>query len=294
MKIFTSIVFILLCNFSFAQTIYLDSVAKVSKRTFTYKKSKEEKLKLDFYKPKKLSGEYPLLIFVHGGGFSGGKRDGDNIKYFAKQMANRGYAVASISYRLTMKNLGFGCQTKAADKINAFNSASEDISLAVKYILEKNKKFKINTKKIILIGSSAGAEAILNLAYNYENKILPKDFKFAGVVSMAGATVSVDNLTAMNAIPTQLFHGIADKLVPYNIAPHHYCNKNDSGYLMLYGSKAIANKLKELGEPYYLYSVKDGGHSWANIPMNNCTEQILDFLYFDVLQEKKRQTEIYN
>lgn len=292
MKYLFLFVFIFCFNLSFSQVLYLDKTFTVSKKTYTYNTiDARKKLKFDFYKPKEAVDELPLLIYVHGGGFSGGKRNSKNAVRFAKQMAERGYAVASISYRLTMQKVGFGCTTNSSDKINAFNAASEDISLAVKYILNNKEKYNINASKIILIGTSAGAEAILNLAYVYDNRILPTNFKFAGLVSMAGALTSLDNITPQNAIPTQLFHGTYDKLVPYNIASHHYCSKKSDGFLLLYGSKAIASKLKNLGKSYYLYSVTKGDHSWSIRPMVYSKTEILDFLYYDVLKESKRQIE---
>lgn len=292
MKIFTTVLFFFIIKVGFSQTIYLDKVAAVSKRTYKYHKTENNtKLKLDFYKPKKIKGKLPLLVFVHGGGFSGGKRNDKNSVSFALNMASRGYAVASISYRLTMKKLGFGCDTKFEDKIKAFNSASEDISIAVKYLLKKKRKFKLNTDKITLVGSSAGAEAILNLVYVYNNEILPNNFKFAGLISMAGAVTSLEKIKKENAIPTQLFHGTDDPLVPYNNAPHHYCKKTDKGYLELYGSKAIANKLKELEQSYNLYTINKGDHSWASKPIYQCTTEILNFLYYDVLRKSKRMIE---
>jgi para-nitrobenzyl esterase len=272
--------------------LYLEKVATVSKRTYRYQKTTDnKKLKLDFYRPKKVKGRLPLLIYVHGGGFSGGKRNDKNTVRFAKNMAARGYAVAAISYRLTRKKLGFGCATKSEDKIIAFNEASKDISAAVRYLLNKSSEFRINTNKIVLIGSSAGAEAVLNLVYVYNDKTLPKSFKFAGVISMAGALTSVENITTETAIPTQLFHGTKDQLVPYNTAPHHYCNTNDAGYLLLFGSKAIANKLKKITAPYYLYTIDEGDHSWASRPMFQCTKEIVDFLYYDVLHRNNRSIE---
>lgn len=274
------------------QEIYFDSIFKVKKRTFKYKKIDGQKLKLDFYSPKKIKKEFPLIVYVHGGGFSGGKRNENYIKDFANFLTQRGYAVASISYRLTMKRKGFGCNTNADDKINAFNIASEDISFALQYLLKKKRKFNVNADKIILVGSSAGAEAVLHLAYVYQNSILPKDFKLAGIISMAGALISLDNINEKTAIPTQFFHGTSDTLVPFNAAPHHYCSKNDVGYLPLFGAQAIANQLKSLNKSYYLYTVKNGDHSWNSRPMYQCRTEILDFLYFDVLQQKNRQTEI--
>ena len=279
---------------SFSQVLYLDKGFSVSKKTATYKSiNYAKKLRFDFYKPRKAKGELPLLIYVHGGGFSGGKRKTKNVVSFAKHMAERGYAVASISYRLTMRDVGFGCATNSSDKINAFNEASEDISLAVKFILDNKEKYHVDASKIILIGASAGAEAILNLAYVYDNKILPTDFKFAGLISMAGAVTTIENITSKTAIPTQLFHGINDKSIPYHIASHHYCSKNSNGYLMLYGSKAIAEKLKKLGKPFYLYSVKKGDHSWSIRPIIYSKPEIIDFLYYDVLKQSKRQIETY-
>jgi para-nitrobenzyl esterase len=290
MKFFISFLFLAITTLSFSQTLYLDKVSAVSKRTYTYQKNKgEKKLKLDFYKPKKVKGALPLLLYVHGGGFSGGKRNDKNTVNFANNMAARGYAVASISYRLTRKNLGFNCDTKSEDKIKAFNATSEDISYAIKYILSKKRRFKIDINKIILIGTSAGAEAVLNLAYVHRTKILPEDIKFAGLISMAGAIISLDTITKEKAIPTQLFHGTDDQLVPYDIDSHHYCKNNNAGYLILYGSKAIAHKLKILGQSFYLYTIQKGDHSWSGKPMYECTPEILDFLYYDVLKNKKRQ-----
>jgi predicted peptidase len=292
MKYVVSFLFIFCFKLSFSQVLYLDKAFNVSKKTYTYKTiNSKKKLKFDFYKPSEAKAKSPLIIFVHGGGFSGGKRNSKNAVRFAKQMAQRGYAVASVSYRLTMRNVGFGCTTKYLDKINAFNSASEDISLAIKYILKYKHGFNISSNKVILIGTSAGAETVLNLAYVYNNKILTKDFKFAGVVSMAGAVTSVKKITSKNAIPTQLFHGANDKLVPYDIASHHYCSKKSDGYLLLYGSKPIANKLKKLGKPFYLYTVKKGDHSWSIRPMIYSKSEILDFLYYDVLKQCERQIE---
>ena len=292
MKLPVFFLFFFSVTLSFSQTLYLDKVATVSKRTYRYQKTTDhKKLKLDFYRPKKVKGILPLLIYVHGGGFSGGKRNDKNTVRFAKNMAARGYAVAAISYRLTRKKLGFGCATKSEDKIIAFNEASKDISAAVHYLLNKNSKFRINTNKIVLIGSSAGAEAVLNLVYVYNDKTLPTSFKFAGVISMAGALTSVENITTETAIPTQLFHGTEDQLVPYDRAPHHYCNTNDAGYLQLYGSKAIADKLKKISASYYLYTIDEGNHSWASRPMFQCTQEIVDFLYYDVLHRKNRSIE---
>lgn len=279
-------------QFSIGQVEFLDSLYSVKKTTHTYHiLNKKDSLQLDFYQPKSIDKKRPLLLYVHGGGFSGGQRDDSNTVQFANKMAQRGYAVASISYQLIMKKLGFGCTTETTEKINAFNTAANDISLAVKHIIDNDSIYNIDATKIIISGTSAGAEAVLHLAYVYEDNILPENFKFAGVIGLAGAIITLDTIDAKKAIPTQLFHGTNDNLVPYHIAAHHYCTPDAKGYMMLYGSRAIADRLKGLGKSYYLFSVNGGTHSWSGIPMNRCITEVVDFLYNDVLNTAKRQTE---
>src|SRR5438045_8224852 len=50
---------------------------------------------LDIYLPEKVDQALPLVIYIHGGGWSGGDK-----KYFPAQvLVSQGYAVASINYR---------------------------------------------------------------------------------------------------------------------------------------------------------------------------------------------------
>lgn len=247
---------------------------------------------LDYYRAKEAKDKLPLVIYVHGGGFMVGNRGGKGLENFANKLASRGYAVASISYRLTMKDKGFGCDTEAQAKKKAFDEASVDVDNAVKYILENEKIFNIEKDKIVLSGSSAGAEAVLNTVYDFEHKELPKDFKYGGVISMAGALTTMENITGETAIPTQMFHGTGDSLVPFDVAPHHYCSDSQPGYWILYGSGTIARKLRGLGKSYYLYTVYGGSHRWAGKPMELFFEDIIDFLYNDVVNPiSNRQTE---
>jgi len=292
MRIIVSLLLFFSLQISISQNTILDSIPAVKKTTHVYKTIKQDTLKLDFYHTDNDNNiNKPLLIYVHGGGFSGGSRNDDYITNFANKIVQEGFSVASISYRLTMKRKGFGCDVKSKYKIKAFDSASKDISYAVNFILKNQNQFNINPDKIVISGSSAGAEAVLNLAYVYDKNILPRKFKFAGVIGLAGAITSLDRINAETAIPTQLFHGSNDNLVSYYIAAHHYCKKNTKGDLMLYGSRAIADRLKGLGKSYYLYSIIGGGHEWNSMPMHKNLEEILDFLKNDVLKGGIRQTE---
>lgn len=284
--------FLLMTYEGYSQKAFLDSTYSVSVKTLDYKTIDEQVLQLDLYQPKTEFDQLPLIVHVHGGGFSGGSRDRHDVAQYCRELASRGYQVASISYRLTMKGIGFGCDVPAPKKVDAINNASIDASYAIRFLLENMDRFKIDPDKIILSGSSAGAETILNMAFVFDAGVLPKGQKYAGLISMAGAITTLDKINKDLAIPSLFFHGTADPLVPYATAPHHFCDEDKPGYLTLHGSASIAGKLKELGEAYYLYTISEGNHDWAESPKHLCLDEIVDFLYNDIMHvEEIRQNE---
>ena len=280
-----------------AQERYLDPVFEnINQTTHTYAIKGDEQLQLDIYQPEgDTVGNRPLMLYVHGGGFSGGSRQADNVVKFCESMARRGYVAASMSYTLTMKGQSFGCQQPTQNKIATFREAGQDIYRATSFFLERVDSLRINPQQIVLAGSSAGAEAILHAAYWDETRLadgellVRENFQYAGLISMAGALLNLDWVNASSVIPGQFFHGTCDNLVPYGQAPHHYCNPSDPGYMTLYGGQAIAEKMAQLGEGFYLYTACNGRHEWAGKPMTNNVKEITDFFYYDVLQGKKRQ-----
>lgn len=276
----------------FSQTRYLESIIdSVKIDTYTYAFKDGNELKLDIYLPAFDSEDNkPLLLFVHGGGFSGGSRGGETNHRFCSSMAERGYVAVSMSYRLTRKGTetGFGCDCPALDKLNTFEAAVEDIQDATFFLIDNRQEFGIDPHKIILMGSSAGAEAVLNAAYKPENCYdLPSGpVSYAGVISMAGAIHDTSLIYDESAIPSMFFHGTCDNLVPYATAPHHYCDKGKPGYLILYGAKTISEKLEELEVPYWLYTVCGGGHEVAGTPMYKYFDAITEFCYEYVVLNK--------
>lgn len=291
MRFFYALVFTILANCLAAQIMFRDSmIHQLTTSEYTFETPQQDTLSFDFYYHQS-SQPLPLIVYAHGGGFSEGDKKDDDVVAFCKQLAHCGYAVASVNYRLTMFDIGFGCDVPASDKINAINEASFDVSSAVNYILENNAIFQIDPDRVILAGDSASAEIVLNMAYVYQNDVLP-NIKFAGVIGLAGAIIHLDKLDTDRAIPTLLFHGTGDRLVPYNVAPHHYCHQDAKGYLTLYGSKAIAERLKGIGSSYYLYTIVNGSHDWAKLPRTRCFDEVTDFLFNDVINiQTIRQTE---
>lgn len=267
---------------------YSLSAQQVERKTLTY----EDTLGMDVFIPQDGKAARPLLIYVHGGGFSGGERDLPNHLEFCERYAERGWVTATISYHLMMKGQSFGCDQPVQNKINTFYVSARNIHQAVAYLLSKKDELAIDPSRVVIAGSSAGAEAVLHAAYWKKTRdgMLPNDFKYAGVISMAGALLDQRWITAQTAIPTALFHGTCDNLVPYANAPHHYCAADQTGFMMLYGSYAVAMRLKELNQPYFLMTDCGGGHEWNEYPIREkYDDMIRSFLEQDILNQDFRQ-----
>ncbi|MDH5399891.1 MAG: alpha/beta hydrolase [Cyclobacteriaceae bacterium] len=245
-----------------------------------------------FYPVASSSEKRPVLIYVHGGGFGAGTRDHPSHLEFCEHFAKKGWVTATISYHLTMKGKSFSCDQPKANKVATFNTVAGNIHQSVAYLLQRQKQFNIDPHRIVLIGSSAGAEAALHAIYCEDTRegILPESFRYAGVISMAGALLDEKMITAENVVPTQMFHGTCDQLVPYASAPHHYCSPEDVGYLNLAGSFTLSERLKALNTGSYLVTDCSGGHEWSGHPIKpQYIHHIEDFLEKDVLNGEGRQ-----
>jgi hypothetical protein len=84
--------------------------------------------------------------------------------------------------------------------------------------------------------------------------------------------------------PTMMFHGTADKIVPYKKIK--FFNRG------FYGSSSIANTFKENKYPYFIYRELGLGHEVAVLPIYNAIPDILDFLDKFVKQGKKYQVDL--
>ncbi len=279
-----------------AQEIYLDSLYKVDPiKTEVYAEKDGENLIIDLYRPAGVDEKTPLIVFMHGGGFSGGSPKNPHEVKFARIAASQGYTVGLISYRLKRKETGFGCDFEASGKIETFQMAAEDFMDAVTYMHNNAEKFQIDKDKIIVGGSSAGAEAVLNAVYNpdlmFDNSEY-SDIKFSAVFSLAGAIVDARYIGEEQAVPGIFFHGTDDNLVPYATAAHHYCENSKPGYLILDGSKTIVEKLKQLDTSFLFYRFKDARHEISGMPFEYLPE-VFSFLKSIIFEDNKIQSVIY-
>jgi acetyl esterase/lipase len=273
------------------QERYLEAVFDSSEvQTYTYATKNGQNLDLDVYSPAFDQEELrPVILYVHGGGFSSGSRNDDNAIRFCKRLAEYGYISVSISYRLTLKDspTGFGCDCPATDKLNTFHAAVEDLQDATFFLIQRRESLGIDPQRIILAGSSAGAETILNTGYQppmcYGLDSGP--VSYAGLISMAGAIPDTARIFPESAIPSLLFHGTCDELVPYATDSHRHCKPDQSGFLTLHGSWTIAQKLGQLKVPCWLHTTCGGGHELAGTPMTTYFDVITLFCYAYVLHK---------
>lgn len=266
-------------------------------KTYTYAIKGLDTLKLDVYTPYKIekNDSLPVILWMHGGGFAGGSRaNGAEVKMM-KYLTEKGFIGISISYRLLRKGkkTGFGCDCPKDEKLFTFAKAAEDYLDAAKFVFENHEMIQADTKKIIAGGSSAGAEGVLNAVfmkdYFIENARLYDDVKFVGVFSLAGALVDANYITENNAIPTMLFHGSEDNLVPYGTSAHHKCDPGREGYIILHGSESIANRLDDLGSSYYFHKVIGGRHELSSVPFEQL-DTVMEFINKTIINSEIIQT----
>ena len=131
--------------------------------------------RLDVFQPAKPdSARRPILIFVHGGAFTGGDkhRPGnvfyDNIMLWA--VAN-GMVGVNITYRLAPEN--------------PYPAGAEDVAMAVQWTLENATKFGGDPRRIFLMGHSAGAVHVATYVAHPEfHKV--KGSGLAGAILVSG------------------------------------------------------------------------------------------------------------
>ncbi len=147
----------------------IDSTPNVSYGSADDYLHKTQNLLFDFYEPHNDTvSKRPLLIYVHGGGFAGGTRKWPSIKLICEKMAMKGYAVASIDYRLDPTFNIFHSDTNR----RAMTDAMHDLKASIRFFKLKQIKYKIDTSKMFVGGESAGAITAMMATYIDKQKEL--------------------------------------------------------------------------------------------------------------------------
>jgi acetyl esterase/lipase len=112
----------------------------VFEQNIEYSNPDDQHLQLNMARPKDGDGPFPAVLCIHGGGFRAGNRDGWNNR--CKKIAEHGYVAVTVTYRLAPKY--------------QFPAAVYDVKAAVRWLRANSAKYKIDPKKIGVVGDSAG------------------------------------------------------------------------------------------------------------------------------------------
>lgn len=270
---------VMLLSFSiFAQTDYTEE--------FAVKDTNH--LLLDVYMPTITPPDtgFPCFVYVFGGGFIGGRRDEPMMVKAFEKLSERGYVVVAIDYRLGLKGVTKMGMSMVNTLEYAIRLAVEDLYSATVYLCKNADRFHINTKEIMISGGSAGAITALQADYWLHNqhetaKLLPQGFRYAGVISYAGAILSRNGKVKYadgQPAPTLFYHGTEDKLVNYNQIA--FAN------LGFFGSNKIAPQFKKFNYPYRFKRMENFGHEVAAMLPYLLDE--IDVFYHDWIRDGKR------
>jgi predicted esterase len=264
----------------------------VEKQTYTFAQRDTCNLKMDVYMPDDTLSAHPCVFFVFGGGFKMGERDTPSAVAYMEYLAKNGIVGVAIDYRLGLKGVESTSVIELAKLMeNAVNVGVEDTYSAVNYVLQHTSDFKVDSKQIVLSGSSAGAIISLQCDYYLQNghelsKVLPSGFRFGGIVPFAGAIAAFNGKVKyqQQPAPTLFMHGTKDKLVVYN-------------KLMvfgkgMFGSNAIAKQFEKNGWPYQFIRFSNFGHEIAVMGYKEHADAVVDFVNRFVVGQAKLQIDM--
>ena len=229
---------------------------------------------LDLYLPAKAEGSLPLIVWIHGGGWSGG----DKAACPAFPMLSHGYVVASLNYRLSGEA--------------KFPAQILDCKGAIRWLRAHAKEYHIDPEHIGIWGGSAGGHLVALLGTSgdvkeLEGKIggnLDQSSRVHCVIDWFGPTdmgvffeqaAGIPNI--FKADPEKspictLFGGPLDEHVEQvrQANPITFVKKDNPPFLIVHGDKdalvplaqseILADALKKAGVDVHLEVLEGAGH----------------------------------
>ena len=118
--------------------------ALVEVQTFDYATHDDTAVKLDFYGAQNRSTPAPCVIVLPGGGWE----HGDRMEFATMNhyLAQKGYSVAAISYRLAPKSV--------------WPAQQEDLLAAISYLRAHATELNLDPERFVLFGRSAGGQIV--------------------------------------------------------------------------------------------------------------------------------------
>lgn len=247
-----------------AQNQFVQELQNLSVTTLHYGSDKNQTI--DLYLPKHYRHPLPVVLWIHGGGFSTGDKT-DTVPLYLLKF---GFAVASMNYRL--------------DNQVAFPAQLFDCKGAIRRLRGAAKQFRLDQTKVIAFGTSAGGTlAALLGTTNGERKL-------DGPVSDNGQPTSVQAVIAFSSISDfKTFLATATPSAEMNLkrflgssagdlstraesaSPTRIMSKKLPPFLIVHGtndkvvplfqSQKLYQAVKKAGGDARLIFIKDGGHS---------------------------------
>lgn len=153
----------------------------------TYLTASNWEAKLDVYRPA-TPGPHPTLLHIHGGGWTGGSREGVVLR--SLPYVQMGFAVVNVTYRLA--------------RVAPAPAAVEDCLCALRWIAENAKEYGFDLSRLAVTGYSAGGHLALTTGMIPESAGLDRQCpgvplpKVAAIVNWYGITDVNDLLDGAN------------------------------------------------------------------------------------------------
>lgn len=241
--------------------------------------------------------KYPLIIFIHGGGWREGHRNAYNHQI--QEAAQRGYVAATISHRLT------SVVDKDGKTAYPWPAAIHDSKAAVRFLKANANKFHIDTCNIGITGASSGGHLALmvgltNPTHNLEGKVhvvgIDNNSSKSKISSKVHAVVNISGPTEMFSghkapIVTSYFEfllGGSSLINPdayLQSSPIQYITKNTLPIMTIHGKNddvvpfeqalILDAKIRAAGGLHNLYALENQGHIFHG----NAEKESWDALY---------------
>lgn len=259
-------------------------------------KTEMRPLYMDIFSPSNDTVKHrPAIIFMHSGGFLSGTRHNDDMLALCDSFARRGYVTATIDYRIGMGatinrifGIIIGAKVDEANGYRSFYRAMQDSRAAIRFLKLNSENYGIDTTKIFLYGSSAGAIlSIHNLYLDKPAEIDSAAFKnpslgqldsigIQGFAGKANATVALwgsllnPEVIEIETTPVFLAHGTADDVVPFKKGKLLGNIEIPISTMKLelpdgYGSYCIDTALQNRGIPHQTYFVEGKKHEFYGV-----------------------------
>lgn len=239
----------------------------------------------------------PFIIFLHGGGFINGAYDDDTSVLTVEYFAQRGYAAATIEYRLGWNTGGkdpADCMGDNNSMAEAIYRSDQDLRAALRYFTANASAYGIDPNQIFLFGSSAGNVAATATTFmtqedfdalipNVNNILgdlddasntLKNSFNIQALLTKNGfALFNKNYITLENCKPIFFMQGTSDDVLPFSEGTPYYCPQ----YHVSYGSDVVKTILSGYKFPYTQFA-EIGGYHRVDYPLEFAVNQMCKFM----------------